>query len=161
MYRETNKNKPYTLKLHKGHLVPAETYSFSPDHLRSTFTYTNAVPQYGTFNCGEWAQSEKLIREKAKKCSEKNGNLYLLTGVAEEIGMPESRMPVQPKIVIPDYMWTAGCCVSVLNQDRLDSFAVIGKNVPDVHKINMSTWAVNVLGAFIGNVNLFPANPNC
>lgn len=161
MYSETNKYKPYELKIHKGHLVPAETYSFSPDHLRSTFTYTNAVPQYGTFNCGKWAKYEKLIRQKAKECSANNGNLYLLTGVAKKTGTPESRMPVQPKIVIPDYMWTAGCCVSVLNQGKPDSFAVIGKNVPDVDEIDMSTPTVNKLGTIIGNVNLFPGNPNC
>ena len=68
----------------KGHLLPAETYSFTDDHSLSTFTYTNAVPQITGFNSGLWAQYERKIREYARDtCSPKGGDLYLITGISE------------------------------------------------------------------------------
>ena len=79
MYTEINKGVPNANKIHKGHLVPAETYSFSPGYMRSTFTYTNAVPQYGTFNSGQWAVYEKKIRNYAQNtCSKNNGEQFTI-----------------------------------------------------------------------------------
>ena len=166
--------KTGTPSIHKGHLVPAETYSFSDGHLRSTFTYTNAVPQYGTFNSGQWAKYEKRIRNYAnKKCSAKQANLYLLTGISKVTiqrgqgnlikalkprGQPK-RMRKLPKIVIPKSMWTAGCCVR--GRRVFGSFAVIGNNVPNKEKIEMSEVTVNQLASIIGDVDLFPGNDDC
>ena len=159
--------------IHKGHLVPAETYSFSLHHVRSTFVYTNAVPQYQTFNSGQWSKYEDMIRDYGKnKCAKKKGTLYLLTGISDrrilgknEKGIPygklvgtPKRMPEDPKIVIPNSMWTAGCCVK--GQKVLGSFAVIGNNDPIKHKIYMSEVTVDSLGQVIG-VNLFPGNDDC
>ena len=163
-----------TPRIHKGHLVPAETYSFSVGHLRSTFTYTNAVPQYGTFNSGQWAKYEKKIRNYAtNKCSAKKADLYLLTGISEVTiqqghgnsiktlklrGQPK-RMLKPPKVVIPNSMWTAGCCVRGTNV--FGSFAVIGNNVSNKEKIEMSQVTVDQLQNIIGNVDLFPGNDDC
>ncbi len=163
------KNVP---KIHKGHLVPAETYSFSPGHIRSTFTYTNAVPQYGSFNTGQWAAYEKRIRNYAKNecATKKNGDLYLLTGVSDiqinsqgnsivPPGTPQ-RMSKQPNIVIPNSMWTAGCCIS--GAQVFGSFAVIGNNVPNKLGIFMSKLTVNELEDIIGiMIDLFPGNSDC
>ena len=161
--------------IHKGYLVPAETYSFSISHLRSTFIYTNAVPQYGKFNSGQWAKYEHKIREYAKDvcCNDHNkGDLYLLTGISDirikiqgnlikvvkGLGLPK-RMPKVPNIVIPNSMWTAGCCVR--GQKVFGSFAVIGNNVPDKTKIDMTQLSVDDLQDITGNVNLFPGNYDC
>lgn len=160
--------------IHKGHLVPAETYSFSGDHIRSTFIYTNAVPQYATFNSGQWSNYEKRIRDYAKNtCSKNGGDLYLLTGVSERrISLiplensidatfePVDRMPEPPNIVIPNSMWTAGCCVSVLDQNVLGSFAVIGNNVPLKEDILMSQVSVKTLKKLV-KLDLFPGKPKC
>ncbi|XP_015749764.1 PREDICTED: uncharacterized protein LOC107329595 isoform X2 [Acropora digitifera] len=43
----------------KGHLLPAQTYSFTKPHMNSTFTYTNAVPQVSGFNMGQWRTYEE------------------------------------------------------------------------------------------------------
>lgn len=157
--------------IHKGHLVPAETYSFSKVHLSSTFTYTNAVPQYATFNTGQWSAFERRIRNYAKLCSQQNGDLYLLTGVSDsEIEIQGKfvkafpytamkRMPEAPNIVIPTSMWTAGCCVR--GEEALGSFAVIGNNDPDRRKINMSQMWVTTLANRIGVQQLFPGNRGC
>ena len=162
----------YTSNLiHKGHLVPAATYSFSDAHIRSTFVYTNAVPQYGTFNSPVWSAYENMIRQEGEKtCA--NHDLYLLTGISKhrigknsitgtvcDDGKPTpKRMLKDPKIVIPNSMWTAVCCVS--GQQVLDSFAVIGNNYPIKDKTNMSKVTVKKLEEIIG-VKLFPGNNDC
>lgn len=173
MYSESNKGVPNNLKIHKGHLVPAETYSFSPAHLHSTFTYTNAVPQYGKFNSGQWAQHEQKIRNYAVNvCSKKNGDLFLLTGISDmqiylqgnkikkfkPPGTPK-RMPKKPNIVIPNSMWTAGCCVS--GKNVIGSFAMIGNNDSNKMKIYMSKLPVSYLEGIIGITDLFPGNSDC
>lgn len=157
--------------IHKGHLVPAETYSFSEAHLRSTFTYTNAVPQYATFNSGQWSKYERRIRDYAENhCSKQTADLYLLTGISKrriEPGAKKSRvkpllrMPEQPRIVIPNSMWTAGCCVSVSGQNVLGSFAVIGNNHPDKQEIAMSKVTVRSLTILLDVTDLFPGKPGC
>lgn len=159
--------------IHKGHLVPAETYSFSVDHIRSTFIYTNAVPQYAKFNTGQWSNHEKRIRDYAKNiCSKNGGDLYLLTGISnrrisstsENVikakSEPLYQMPKPPNIVIPNSMWTAGCCVSVLGQDVLGSFAVTGNNVPLKEEILMSQVSVKTLSKLL-KLKLFPGKPGC
>ena len=160
--------------IHKGHLVPAETYSFSDAHLRSTFTYTNAVPQYATFNSGQWSNHERLIRVYAEFiCSKNGGDLYLLTGISDkEIRFKPGNiikakaklldlMPEPPYIVIPNSMWTAGCCVTIVGQNVLGSFAVIGNNDPRKDKIRMSQVAVKTLTKLLKLTDLFPGKPGC
>lgn len=161
--------------IHKGHLVPAQTYSFSNDHIRSTFTYTNAVPQYATFNTGQWASHESMIRDYAKDiCSTKKlGDLYLLTGISNRrirftpennikaVVRSLSQMPEPPYIVIPNSMWTAGCCVSSIGQHVRGSFAVIGNNDPRKEKIRMSQVTVKTLTILLRVTDLFPGKPGC
>lgn len=164
--------------IHKGHLVPSKTYSFSAEHLLSTFTYTNAVPQYAAFNSGQWVQHENKIRKFAERCNNSNGDLYLLTGISDKRITNSSiikntgkssittikplqlntRMPEGPRIVIPNSMWTAGCCVI---GGMGYSFAVIGNNAWVKNEMFMSQLTVKDLESAIGIDYLFPGNPNC
>ena len=125
----------------KGHLLPAETYSFSNAHMLSTFTYTNAVPQVGVFNSGQWAQYERKIREYATStCSTQGGDLYLITGISEASiqsgstgleaiqGTLKVLKPSGEAISIPKSMWTAGCCIHS-STGALGAFTVIGNNL--------------------------------
>lgn len=64
-----------------------------------------------------------------------------------------------PKVVIPKAMWTAGCCVR--GTTVLDSFSMIGNNVPNKGKIEMSQVTVDKLKSTVGNVDLFPGNDGC
>jgi len=166
----------------KGHLLPAEIYSFSDAHMLSTFTYTNAVPQIGVFNSGQWAQYEKKIREYATNtCSPKGGDLYLITGISEasiETG-PSGLQAIQgtlkllkpsgDAIGIPKSMWTAGCCISP-SSGALGAFAVIGNNLQDKNKVLMSEVKMTELQGFLQTgvngfgetaISLFPGNPGC
>ena len=64
-----------------------------------------------------------------------------------------------PKIVIPNSMWTAGCCVS--GKKVLGSFAVIGNNDSNKLKTLMSRLTVSNLEITIGIIDLFPGNSDC
>lgn len=167
----------------KGHLVPAQTYSSNPNRLRSTFFYTNAVPQRPTFNRGQWFQFEKRIRVYAQQCTKgpQSGTLYLITGTAfghiQKNGRGMKKVPVRhlgragkkPYIAIPNSMWTAGCCV---RPKGIKSFAVIGNNVLIKTNILMQQIPVaglqGILGGDVANlkigtrkVDLFPGNRAC
>ena len=166
----------------KGHLLPAMTYSFSEAYMRSTFTYTNAVPQISGFNRGQWAQYEKRIRQYAtRECSPNGGDLYLITGISEvslhcdgggatqEIPLQELGAKTAPKVSIPRSMWTAGCCIAP-SRGVLGAFAVIGNNVKDKKKVFISQVKMTKLQDFLligvkgfggTDINLFPANPEC
>ena len=166
----------------KGHLLPAETYSFSDAQMLSTFTYTNAVPQIGVFNSGQWAQYEKRIREYAtSNCSPQGGDLYLITGISEVSiqsgpsgleaiqGTLKVLKPSGDAISIPKSMWTAGCCINS-SRGALGAFAVIGNNLQDKTKVLMSEVKVTELQGFLLTgvngfggpaISLFPANPGC
>lgn len=166
----------------KGHLLPAETYSFSNAHMLSTFTYTNAVPQIGVFNSGQWAQYEKRIREYATNtCSLQGGDLYLITGISEASiqsgssgleaiqGTLKVLKPSGEAISIPKSMWTAGCCIHS-SRGALGAFAVIGNNLQDKTKVLMSEVNMTELQDFLLTgvngfggpaISLFPSNPGC
>ncbi|KAJ7391995.1 Endonuclease domain containing 1 [Desmophyllum pertusum] len=123
----------------KGHLLPAEAYSFDDNAILSTFTYTNAVPQKGRFNSGVWAQYESKIRDYAKfTCSTSGGDLYLIPGISEAKSRIQGECLQQSRktltklktsgdaVSIPKSMWTAGCCI-VPARGAVGAFAVIGK----------------------------------
>ena len=165
--------------IHKGHLVPAEIYSFDEDHLSSTFTYTNAVPQYASFNSGQWSKYERRIKKYARNtCSKKGGNLFLLTGTSniritlstnDKIRIKKKaskKMPEEPNIVIPNSMWTAGCCVSLFHTKVFGSFAVMGNNHPVKQKMHMTEMYVTTLEQILkrqmnSQIELFPGQPLC
>lgn len=164
----------------KGHLLPAETYSFTDDHLASTFTYTNAVPQKTKFNSGAWLQYEKEIRNYASQtCSIKGGDLFLITGISEAHIEKEALSATQKdlefmkpsgdNIAIPRSMWTAGCCI-VPSTGVVGAFAVIGNNLFSKTAPNMFQVTVPQLKGFLltgvqgfggSAIALFPGNPGC
>jgi len=138
---------------HKGHLVPAATYSSSQGRYDSTYTYTNAVPQKPHFNTGRWSQFEGRIREYARlQCTRPiqphghqavpAGTLYLLTGTSfvriqqqqnnQVVGNADFVSQIgndnTGRIFVPNSLWTAGCCVRQ-NGQFTESFAVMGNNV--------------------------------
>jgi len=167
----------------KGHLVPGAIYRNTPDSLRSTFVYTNAVPQRPAFNRGQWSQFERRIRMYAQQCTRgpQPGTLYLITGTAFghiQIN-PQGMNPVQvnqlgpagnnPAVDIPNSMWTAGCCVHPIS---IESFAVIGNNLQNRNQIFTQQIPVarlqDILGDDVNNLNiggpnvdLFPGNGAC
>ena len=127
---------------HKGHLYADLTASGNPANAanshRSTYQYTNAVPQCGSFNTGQWRVWEGNIRAYAvQTCIPAGGVLYLITGISfvaiqntnppQPIAVPITALP--GGIYKPSSMWTSGTCV--IPNNPAQSFAVIGNNVPN------------------------------
>ena len=129
------------MEYQRGHLVPKMTYSSSKDSTKSTYRYTNAVPQRPFLNSGMWSNFEKRIRSYGVKCTKQKdgGVLYLLTGTSflhihdDVTAKPQDIQNLVPQdnnndgITIPNSLWTAGCCVSP--SGYVGNFAVIGNNV--------------------------------
>lgn len=174
---------------HRGHLVPKKTYSSSQKLHDSTYAYTNSVPQRPNFNVGQWCQFERRIRRYAEEiCTQGQpaGTLYLLTGTSlariQQHGNNNPQLDVDVNrlrnpnnfllsIVIPNSLWTAGCCVRP-NGQNTQGFAVIGNNVNDVNQMFTQQVTVarlqNILAADVDrhniggpNVHLFPGNAAC
>ena len=148
---------------HKGHLYAAMTASGLPQNppplapnvpnpmnaansARSTYQYTNAVPQCGGFNRGQWRVFEGRIRQyEVQTCIPQTGMFYLITGVSvvaitnanppqpaavqiSTIPPPVPNQPLNPAAIFqPNSLWTAGKCVFPNGQSQ--SFPVIGNNV--------------------------------
>lgn len=51
----------------RGHLAPAADFNWSQDALKETYYFSNVCPMYRGLNRGRWAETEKLIRELAKR----------------------------------------------------------------------------------------------
>ncbi|XP_028396967.1 uncharacterized protein LOC114520834 [Dendronephthya gigantea] len=163
----------------KGHLLPANIYSFSAEHVTSTFSYTNAVPQVGKFNKGEWKQYEgKILDFAIDICTQRSDAvLYLITGTTVNIRYGDNALtgdkilkgqsPVGIKV--PGSMWTAGCCLAGASTGKASvtsNFAVIGGNLGSLKMAELSVGALQTFlttdpGVTAGAVNLFPGHKDC
>lgn len=74
-------------KADKGHLNPVQINSFDQNHVKATFTYSNAVPQYLGFNRGQWKTFEgRIVNYVRTMCAAKKptgGKMYLMTGTSK------------------------------------------------------------------------------
>ena len=151
----------------RGHLFSAMTASGLPQNpqsplnaansARSTYQYTNAVPQCKSFNMGQWRVWEGKIRTFALNCTAAYTNcvMYLITGVSfvgvtspnppqppQAVPIPVLPFPNQPNLPVnpaaeidqPNSFWTVGNCVPQNGQAM--SFAVIANNVPVIAAIH-------------------------
>lgn len=172
--------QPTPRRIERGHLAPFQTLSYSEASGLASFSYLNAVPQYGTFNRRQWLAYERRIRQFARnECAERGGSLYLITGTSpahllgqggpvqrQSMDTLPSQPGTQPYLSIPNSMWTVGCCVSP-GGVVLGAFAVIGNNVPQADQVFMSNSSVTQVQEFIRTgandptIQLFPGNLNC
>ena len=171
-------------------MAPAHTLSDTGSNgagFRSTFVYTNAVPQRPALNSGQWSQYERMIRDYAvNRCTKDDGTLYLLTGSSFMHWIPDTDyfkvknpskalklanedLPQIPAITVPSSLWTAGCCVK--GGTAVGNFAVFGNNAEDPGELYTSQMSMDTLqwalttdkarGEAEDEVNLFPAFPGC
>ena len=171
-------------------MAPARTLSntgHSGAGFRSTFVYTNAVPQRPALNSGQWSQYERRIRTYAvNHCTKNDGTLYLLTGSSfvhwipntdqfkankpsEAPKLADEDRPQFPAITVPTSLWTAGCCVR--GGEAVGNFAVFGNNAENPSDLYTGPMSMDTLqralttdkarGETEDGVNLFPAFPGC
>ena len=121
-------------KIHRGHMIAAR-YGEVHGNKEATFTYTNAVPQEGSFNSGKWRVAEEACMiTMAEKCQDdaeakgEDSKTYIVVGVVPStfVGKPrffgsagfgefQGASRINPldtyRISFPEIMWTAGCCL--------------------------------------------------
>ena len=127
-------NKP-RYRIHKGHMIAARYGDFHGNKA-VTFTYTNAVPQEGSFNSGKWKMGEGEMYTMARTCETAaqakskttHAITYVVVGVVPStyLGKPRffgsggfgnfqgasaNKAGGSFKISVPEIMWTAGCCI--------------------------------------------------
>ena len=138
---------PDVTYIDRGHMISAR-YGYGNGHeagVKATFTYTNAVPQMGSFNRGAWNQGEKEVMEFAKDCQERalleqttGGKVYVVvgaipTGFFDEIkffgeGGFSNFQDDKYRLLLPSIMWTVACCI---NNDGfyMGKMAFYGRNL--------------------------------
>ncbi|XP_056597817.1 endonuclease domain-containing 1 protein-like [Triplophysa dalaica] len=93
--------------VNRGHLFPS-CHSGDEVIARSTFTYTNTVPQKISFNGGSWKRMEiDTIQFMALHCRDKSGKnvlAHVLTGA-----VPGKHL-LKYRVNIPSFMWMTFCC---------------------------------------------------
>ncbi|XP_029610675.1 endonuclease domain-containing 1 protein isoform X6 [Salmo trutta] len=135
------------MKLDRGHLFPCSQVP-DDDTKSSTFTLTNAVPQYEKFNRGSWKTMECRVRKSlALNCKDNNNKIkaYVVTGAVPS----NINNKLNNRVNIPDLMWTAYCCYSN-NLGQWVAGAHWSKNVQDTPK---KTLNPETLGALEGELN--------
>ncbi|XP_051729702.1 endonuclease domain-containing 1 protein-like [Ctenopharyngodon idella] len=95
--------------LSRGHLFP-NSHAADDITAESTFTMTNTVPQYNSFNNGSWRIMEENVRNVMDShCRDKDNSTnilaYVLTGAVSS-----SANSLNKRVNIPSHMWTVFCC---------------------------------------------------
>ena len=170
IYKDLAKSLPPNSKdlLTRGHMNPMEINSFDVNHMKATFTLTNAVPQYAKSNAN-WNIFEQQLSKYAKEvCGPRGGTLYALTGPSS-FGLagqlPESLMPGLIRVVIPVSVWTAACCV-LPGPGGAESVAAMINNQKTQTKANLTQMSLAALeDSLTANgappANLFPGDKRC
>lgn len=169
--------------IERGHLIASQYGRAVFERMKATFTYTNVVPQFSSFNKGNWKKSEnQLISWGQVNCAVKGAQhveMFIIVGAVPSTYLnPPSEQPryfgkggfrvtQDPdlfRVNVPRYMWTAACCKYVLNGNwKYHNTAFYGKNDPRDEPCYLrsvarlfSSWPLQ--GYMI---NLFPQNPQC
>ena len=187
---ELYQEQPPPVIYDRGHLAPVNILRYSNESARATFNYTNCVPQIAGFNRGVWKKYEQKIDKYARTvCSPNNGTLYLITGISlvmfkeklnfrgEIISVGASVKPMEgfhgnvdehQKIVIPNSMWTVGCCLKLNTNQVVGAFGVMGDNSLNkmtLNKLMMSQQNVAYVERLLqledSTIKLFPNGKDC
>ena len=96
-------------RLTRGHLEPRNTNNDDEIKQRTTFTLTNAAPQYELFNKGSWERIECLTREMIFSYH-LGEDVYIITGVSGWAKDNDNKdLLVNNRVKVPGYFWKAVC----------------------------------------------------
>ena len=127
--------------IHKGHLIAASYGRGKPERVIATFTYTNSVPQFGSFNSGQWCKSENYLRSWALKyCSSgtnKNTRLFIVTGAVPSTFDPRKKAMFFGKAGFSNFQGPS-------NLDKTYSSKTIPGGRGSLYRVNVPThlWTV-------------------
>ena len=164
--------------MHKGHLIAASYGRGVGEKIKATFTYTNAVPQFGKFNQGQWLSYEKRLVTWGKNyCAFEgatNVRMHIVVGVLPSKSFDKKYFgsggfsnyfgDKNYRVNVPKAMWTAACCTFQFEEDGTlkdgtHHTAFWRLNNPGKEPC-IITMSLNKL-FYPTTINVFPAAPNC
>ena len=169
--------------VHRGHLIASQYGRNNRAKMRATFTYTNAVPQFGKFNSHPWRTCEgRLITWGRQNCAQVRGatnvRLFIVVGTipSTERGPPQQRYfgkrgfsdykdASNYRVNVPSDIWTAACCTYSVNGIlQYRSTAFWRENNPGnapCRRTNVGELTRMFSGLIYGGIDLFPQTPRC
>lgn len=112
----------------RGHLVPADAFSFNKEAWLDTFRVENITPQKPEFNRGAWKWLEQQIDEYIKKYD------YVRCYTGAVLSSGNTKKIANGKIVVPDSFYKVYICY---NKD--DTYTVFAWIMPN---INLDSYKV-------------------
>ena len=122
----------------RGHLIPSSYAKGNQAKIDASFSLTNIVPQFETFNNGPWSTSEQKLLDWGKKnCASSNADMFVVVGTVPSTFGNSPNNPrffgasgfsefegfskrtdtyskdsgkKEYRINVPKFMWTAACC---------------------------------------------------
>ena len=149
--------------IHKGHMVAAGYARENAARVRNTFVYTNCVPQFGIFNSVPCriAENNDLVNKWGDSCYKqakgKNVRIYVVVGAVPTTFTGNPKFFGKPgfsnfesdeyRVVVPDTMWTAACCV--LDNAVMGVTAFSRENLPNKDKVIKYTCGCVQNGCYV------------
>ena len=173
--------------VHRGHLIASQYGRNNQAKKRATFTYTNAIPQFGKFNSHPWRVCEsRLITWGRQNCAQVRGatnvRLFIVVGAIPSTvrGPPQQRYVGKRgfsdykdtkgnyRVNVPSDMWTAACCTYSVNGIlQYRSTAFWRENNPGNAPCNradvgyLTEWLSGWITDGTVSFNLFPQTSQC
>ncbi|KAF7650898.1 hypothetical protein LDENG_00118970 [Lucifuga dentata] len=148
-----NVNYDNKLGWDRGHLFPV-SHGFDTAGKVSTLTLTNAVPHFHTCNRAGWKDNEKIMRDYMTQFCINNNEIEaaVMTGA-----VPGTSPPLNNKINIPSYLWSAFCCYNSATTK------MIGKGfwAPNVDKCKVEIVSLGELNIRLGKDSLVFPKATC
>ena len=173
--------------VHRGHLIASRYGRNNQAKKRATFTYINAVPQFGVFNLHPWRVCEgRLIKWGRQNCAQvtraTDVRLFIVVGTIPSTvhGLPQQRYfgkrgfsdykdtEGNYRVNVPSDMWTAACCTYSVNGIlQYRSTAFWRENNPGNAPCNradvgyLTKWLSGLITGGTVSFNFFPQTSQC
>ncbi len=136
----------------KGHMAPANDFSWSVDAMKATFVLSNAVPQRHGLNGGQWAQLEGAVHDLAAS----QGTVWVFSGPVFVGGKPvKSIGPDQ--VAVPTHTYKVVLCIRPNGEKEMFGFVMPNVNKPSGTVISY-TFSVDEVEKLTG-LDFFSALP--
>ena len=125
------KNKNKLLTYDRGHMSPADDFSYDKIAEEQCFLFTNIVPQNSTNNEVQWRKLENHVREEVKNMD----SLLIITGA-----FCFQKKSMMDNIAIPDSLFKVIYC---LKNKTTETYVVPNVNINDYTQFLHKTAIVN------------------
>jgi endonuclease G len=136
----------------KGHMAPANDFSWNVDAMKATFVLCNAVPQRHGVNGGQWAQLEASIHDLAAK----QGTVWVVSGPLFVGGKPVKTIGAD-KVAVPTHTYKVVLCIHPNGDKEMFGFVMPNVNKPS-GTISSYTFSVDTVEKLTG-LDFFSALP--